>query len=295
MSESASVHWAELLPDDFRRRCEKFPIVYLPLGLCEPHGHIAALGLDLLKAEFFCAETARRFGGIVAPAQGYHIHESGFHAPWLAQFVGNTNPYLAAFPPHVMLHLFLYQLRSFALAGFHGVIAISGHAGGSQEDLRRVADSFSKNVGLPVIVKTDPEWLEGLHPGDHAGRYEISQLMAIRPDLVDLSRLRRQHEPDSGGRLALGDDAGEASIEFGRTMNEAVIAAAGKAAADLASQPWAPLALENLTYSAMETLWHEIYQTLPDWRSVQPYPDQTPPDPASRWHPYTDVREALHP
>jgi hypothetical protein len=32
---------------------------------------------------------------------------------------------------------------------------------------------------LPVIVKTDPEWIPHLHAGDHAGRYEISQLMDI--------------------------------------------------------------------------------------------------------------------
>ena len=81
MTTSTSVRWAELRPDDFRARRDACPIVYLPIGLCEPHGHIAALGLDLLKAEYFCEQAAQRFGGIVAPAQGYHIHECGFHAP----------------------------------------------------------------------------------------------------------------------------------------------------------------------------------------------------------------------
>jgi creatinine amidohydrolase len=126
MTSSTSVRWAELRPDDFRARRDACPIVYLPIGLCEPHGHIAALGLDLIKAEYFCEQAAQRFGGIVAPAQGYHIHECGFHAPWLAEVVGEENPFLGAIPPHVMLHLFLYQLRSFALAGFQGVIAVSG-------------------------------------------------------------------------------------------------------------------------------------------------------------------------
>ena len=68
---STPVRWAELRPDDFRARRDACPIVYLPIGLCEPHGHIAALGLDLLKAEYFCEQAAQRFGGIVAPAQGY--------------------------------------------------------------------------------------------------------------------------------------------------------------------------------------------------------------------------------
>jgi creatinine amidohydrolase/Fe(II)-dependent formamide hydrolase-like protein len=152
---STPVRWAELRPDDFRARRDACPIVYLPIGLCEPHGHIAALGLDLLKAEYFCEQPAQRFGGVVAPAQGYHIHECGFHAPWLAEVVGEENPFLGAIPPH----------------------------------------------------------------GDHAGRYEISQLMDIRPDLVDLSLLDRQFEANSGGRLAVGEDAAESSAAYGHTLN----------------------------------------------------------------------------
>ena len=62
--------------------------------------------------------------------------------------MGEENPLLGAIPPHVMLHLFLYQLRAFALAGFQGVIAVSGHAGGSQNDLRLVANAFTEKTGL---------------------------------------------------------------------------------------------------------------------------------------------------
>lgn len=173
------VRWADLRPDDFLRRQRALPVVYLPLGLCEPHGHVAALGLDTLKADYYCDEAARLFGGIVAPTQGYHIHECGFHRPWLDEVVGNTNPLLAGMPPQVVCYHFLYQLRSFANAGFRAVIGVSGHAGGSQNDLRRVATVFSKVAGIPVTVRTDPEW--GGYPGDHAGAYEISQLLAIHP------------------------------------------------------------------------------------------------------------------
>lgn len=290
---TATVRWAELRPDDFCARREACPVVYLPLGLCEPHGHVAPLGLDLLKAEFYCEEAARRFGGIVAPAQGYHIHECGFHAPWLAEVVGEENPLLAAIPPHVMLHLFLYQLRAFARAGFRGVIAVSGHAGGSQDDLRRVAAAFTARVGLPVVLRTDPEWIPHLHAGDHAGRYEISQLLAIRPDLVDLTLLHRGQEPGSGGRLALGDDANEATAAYGHVVNEAIIAAVGEAAARLAREPAPAVPPAALTYEATEEIWAEVHATLPDWRSVSPRPDQPAVPPGSRWHPYARVAGVL--
>ena len=49
---SPSVYWAELFPLEFEERLKACPVVYLPLGLCEPHGLISAFGLDTFKAEY---------------------------------------------------------------------------------------------------------------------------------------------------------------------------------------------------------------------------------------------------
>lgn len=291
-SSDEKVHWADLRPDDFRARQARCPVVYLPVGLCEPHGHVAALGLDLVKAGHYCAEAARRFGGIVAPAQGYHIHECGFHAPWLAETVGEENAMMAAIPPHVMARLFLYQLRAFALAGFRAVIAISGHSGGSQEDLRRVAAAFTAATKIPVTVKTDPECIPHLHRGDHAGRYEISQLLAMRPDLVDLSLLKRGREPGSGGRLALGPDAGEADVAYGRMINDAIIAAIGDLARQVAPGP-ALVEPADLTYAQTEEIWSQVAATLPEWISVSPKKGQAPAPAGSRWKVHEHVADVL--
>jgi creatinine amidohydrolase len=293
VTPAETVHWAELRPDDFRARQTRCPVVYLPIGLCEPHGHVAALGLDLLKAEYYCAEAARRFGGIVAPAQGYTIHESGFHAPWLAETVGEENAMMAGIPPHVMLRLFLYQLRAFALAGFRAIIAISGHSGGSQEDLRRVAGAFTAATKIAVIVKSDPECISELHAGDHAGRYEISQLLAINPAWVDLSLLRRGDQPGAGGRLALGDDAGEASVAFGQTINEAIIAAIGRIVIDTSVADSATIRPEHLTYAVMEKIWAELETTLPRWTSVSPKSGQALAPNGSKWKVHERVAEVL--
>jgi creatinine amidohydrolase len=285
MDGRVTVKWSELLPDEFHRRIGELPVVYLPVGLCEPHGHVAALGLDLIKAQAYCEEAARRFGGIVAPSQGYHIHECGFHAPWLEEVLGEENPLMAAIPPDLMARLFLYQLRAFANTGFGAVIAVSGHSGGSQEDLRRVGDAFEARTGVTVVVKSDPEWVEGLYQGDHAGRYELSQLMALRPDLVDLSRIARRHEPGSGGRMALGDDAADSDPEHGRAINEAIIAAIGRQVEELRPvlARWVPGPL--ISFAGAETIWREILAKGGDWKSAKPWPGQPAVSPDSRWKP----------
>lgn len=277
------VRWAELKPDEFRTRRDACPIAFLPLGLCEPHGHVAALGLDLLKAEYYCDEAARRCGGVVAPAQGYHIHETGFHARWLEEVVGEENALMAALPPDVVARTFLYQLRAFANAGFKAVIGVSGHSGGSQEDLRRIAGAFTARTRVPVIVASDPEWIPNLHSGDHAGRYEISQLLDLRPDLVDLSLLARQHEPGSGGRLAVGVDAHEATAKFGRLINEAIVEAIVGQARALADSVAALAAPVKLSFADTEAVWAAITQDIAGWTSCQPKPGQLPVSQKSRW------------
>ena len=138
-TQTSEVRWARLRPDQLRERQERLPLVYIPYGLCEPHGHIAPFGLDTLKADYYCDQAAQRFGGVVAPTQGYHIHETGFHQPWLDEVVGNEQAYLGGMPPEPVCYHFLYQLRAFANAGFRAVIGVSGHSGGSQIDLRLVA------------------------------------------------------------------------------------------------------------------------------------------------------------
>jgi creatinine amidohydrolase len=276
------VRWAELLPDEFVARREATPLVYLPFGLCEPHGHVAALGLDLIKAEWLCDEAARRYGGIVAEPLGWHIHETGYHAPWLAEVVGNENALLASVPPHVLLPMFLYQLRAFANAGFQAAVVLTGHCGGNEKDLALVATEFTAATGFPVTVLRDVDLVLGRYSGDHAGKFEVSQLMALRPDLVDLSLLTRGQEPGSGGRLALGHDAGEATTDHGQailtTMIEALQGTAQEALAG-AGRPVTPV-----SFAATEAIWARVHARRAEWATLTVWPGQPLPPESSAWY-----------
>jgi len=258
------VSWEYLLPEEFERRLAARPVVYLPLGLCEPHGHIAPFGLDTIKARYLCDESARRFGGVVAPTMAYHIHETGYHAPWLREVMGNVNPRLAALPPHVLLEAFLYQLRAFRNAGFAAAVVVSGHHGGNQEDLRTVARAFSSAYPFEVFACSDPELVEGRYRGDHAGFYEVSQLLAIAPDLIDLSRVGRPAH-DRLGRFAQNPDAGSATADDGRKILDLAIERIGEAVAGFAlaarNSPFIPM-------EAMSPLWAEIEASRASWRTL---------------------------
>ena len=256
------VRWAELKPEEFLRRLAQRPLAYLPMGMVEPHGHAVAFGLDQIKAEYLCDEAAARFGGIVAPPQTYHIHETGFHGTWLEEVVGDVNPRLGGMPPDVVMRSLLFQLRVCANAGFRAVLVVSGQ-NGAQGDLRLVADEFTKLAHVPVVVRSDPELVRGTYPGDHAGRYEISQLLHIRPDLVDMTRLGRV-ATDPLGRFAQNPDASEATAEYGERIIEAQIAKiaelADKAGLGAADQPF-------LSFDDVEPAWEAVERERSSWVS----------------------------
>ncbi|MBD2871980.1 creatininase family protein [Paenibacillus arenilitoris] len=282
--------WAELLPYEFKQRMEECPVVYLPLGLCEPHGQVSALGLDTLKAEWLCRKAAERTGGIVAPSMGYHIHETGYHAGWLEQTVGEQQPPMTSIPPDIMLAFFLYQLRSFANAGFKAVVVVSGHSGGNQEDLRQAAALFMKHVPVTVWVRSDPELVEGLFEGDHAGKYELSQLMFIRPDLVDPAARRYEGLPGYGGRLAIGHDAHEADAERGRAILEACLTGLCAEVSRIKREVKQAGKADAVSHSTVRAIWSELLQSADRWVTASPWSGQEAVSERSIWKPYEYYR-----
>lgn len=285
-AKNKKVLWSELLPFEFKQRMADCPIVYLPLGICEPHGQISAMGLDTIKAEYLCEEAARRYGGIVAPSLGYQIHEAGYHASWLEAEVGEVNPQMTGMPPFVLLYFYLYQLRAFVNAGFKAIVVISGHSGGNQEDLRSVTATFNKYVPIHSWVGSDPELVNGLFEGDHAGKYEISQLMYLRPDLIDMSRRVLESAPNSGGRLALGQDAEEASEALGKEIIEASLHTLASILTELIAKCKTSKEAEPIDYTLTELIWKKARKKQAKWKTASPFPNQTPVTKHSRWKSY---------
>jgi creatinine amidohydrolase len=287
----SKVLWSELLPSEFKKRLTECPIVYLPLGICEPHGQIAAFGLDTIKAEWLCENAARAVGGIVAPSLGYHIHESGYHARWLEETIGEENPHMTAMPPHVLLHFFLYQLRAFANAGFGGIMVVSGHSGGNQFDLRRVAEVFTRRTTIPVWVASDPELVSDLFKGDHAGKYEISQLIYLRPDLVDRNKAILAIKSGTGGSFAIGQDADQADEQLGEAIMRGCLEALIFESENMkgAASRVRRLVSLKLTFEITDNMWQEIWQARAHWRTSKPSENQTPVSSTSQWLPYENT------
>jgi hypothetical protein len=92
----------------------------------------------------------------------------------------------------------IHQMRVFDARGFHVSILLTGHHG-LEPDMRLLADFYRRSTGTPMLIRAMGDWEcinYGNYRGDHAGMCETQQLMALRPESVDLSR--REPSPIAG-------------------------------------------------------------------------------------------------
>ena len=220
-----------LRPGQFNRLKNEQPILFVPLGTVEWHERHQPLGLDGLKAHGICCRVADRTGGIVFPALFWGVDtyrtssngrilrgmdsECGFRLPGsVYQIAENTFECLLR-----------DMLKEAFSAGFEVVVLFTGHNSPVQESLiRKVALDANERAGRTVVLPTN-DWENARHEfawaGDHAAKWETSLMMALEPELVDLSILPNRPT----GLTAIGgiDPRDEASRDLGEQALEVIV------------------------------------------------------------------------
>ena len=281
------VRWERMFPDELEAAFQESPIVYLPYGLCEPHGPQDALGMDALRPHGAACLAAEEYGGIVVPPQYWHIHEQCGYGAWAYRRVGEVRPWLTAIPSWMFFKNMCYHIRTVDALGFHGAILFSGHAGPHNNDVPVLLEILQSHfavrlcsiIGLGV---TQSRFDDGKGMGGHAGRGETSLLWATDPDCVDVSRIPTVDEP--GPHFAMGDDAKRSDRRAGTLMLADLVKQLGAKAKELLEeyetlQP----THKPLTFDDVEEIWaQEIRPRLSDFSSMQDGEESPPAD--SRWY-----------
>jgi creatinine amidohydrolase len=189
--EAAKVKWEEMFPEELLEAIRKTRTCFLAYGLAEPHGPYNAIGLDWLKAYALVCRGAEAHGAVVAPPCAWHItEEPRFHGPWFSG-IGLKQPLASSIPADLFYRMVLYQIRAVDARDFHAAVFVTGHYGGNERTMRLLCEYYTRRTGSPLRMSALADWelirFED-YRGDHAGVCETSQLMALRPELVDLSR-----------------------------------------------------------------------------------------------------------
>jgi creatinine amidohydrolase len=165
------VRWERMFPDQLEAAFAETPVLYIPYGLCEPHGPQNTLGLDALKAHAICCRAARAGGGIVAPPDYWHIHEVGHYAAWARREVGEVaRKWLTAVPPWIHFKNVCYHIRAAEEIGFRAVILLTGHYGPNWQDLKTLTTLLQPRVRARLYGLPDFEAKATPHNNCYDGR-----------------------------------------------------------------------------------------------------------------------------
>ena len=230
---SEKVHHEQLLPHEFEERLTKRPVGYLPIGTLEWHGVQNALGSDFIQARGLFARAAQRFGGIVFPpiwlGPDRITGQDGGTDLVGMDTADTTTPHRQLpgscywLPKGLFLAYVENVLAQAKRAGFRCIVA-DGH-GPSRGAWGEMVDSWEKQFGLALVSATrdfSGQWRTQM---DHAGANETSIMMAVAPDLVDLSQLPSDGDvwPQGVG----GRDPRDSTPELGEELIEATLALIG--------------------------------------------------------------------
>ncbi len=283
------VRWERMFVDQLEAAFAECPLVYFTYGLCEPHGPQCALGLDALKAHAIACEAARAYGGIVAPADFWHIHELGGFGIWAHKYVGEVErSWLTAVPPWIHFKHVLYQIRAADAIGFHAAILLTGHYGPNWQDLKTLVSLVQPYCGarlyaLPDFEANQPGFDGDGASGDHAGKVETSLLWAVAPECVDLSRIPTEGAPGEDAAcasFAMGANARQASRRVGERMVQDEARWLGTQARALLDDYDRLQPTQRLrTFAQVEAVWADVVApALGQFESMKPFWDGSPAD-----------------
>ena len=183
------VHWANMKAAEIRGLKDKDAVAIVPIGSIEQHGPHLPVQVDTLLVSEVAARAARRVAEhlpiVVLPTiwsglAEHHMSLGGTLTLDLATFFG----------------LVRGIVRSVARNGLSRILLLNGH-GGNMSALNAMVGELSVELGLPIALAT--YWvpprqefariLEQQPSVAHACEAETSMLLALRPDLVAMSRL----------------------------------------------------------------------------------------------------------
>lgn len=173
------IKFEESRPKAVREMIGIMPVAYVPVGALEWHGEHDPLGLDTLKAYALCEKAAELTGGVLFPA----MHWGAFDTmPF---------PFTFNYNPRIIKSLIRQTIAQLAEWGFKVIVILSGHYPPSLiKFLIRESIRFNKH-GPPFLIGAAEQIFAtdiGYY-GDHAGMWETSLMLALRPELVDLDEM----------------------------------------------------------------------------------------------------------
>jgi len=183
MAEQKAHKHFEMTWMEFQDKVKETPFAVLPVGALEQHGPHLPIGSDVLIAEYMAERIAEATGFILLPALQYTPSFSLRNFPGTMQMSDES-----------CSQQLLEIAESLARHGIKACQAAERRLILENESIRFV------NIAVPGMQEaiqkycTSQRWHSTYA---HAEEFETSALLAIRPELVDLSKAVKEYPPKS--------------------------------------------------------------------------------------------------
>lgn len=168
-------------------RDSKWEIAVLPFGATEPHNLHLPYGTDCFQVEEIgrlACNKANTKGAraLLLPVIPFGVNTNYFHIP------GGMTPGLK---PTTLLAILRDVADSLSRQGLRKLLLLNGHGGNELKPfIRELFEEFPIFIGLVDWFRMASDLIRSTldQPGEHADELETSLVMALKPDLVDLSQ-----------------------------------------------------------------------------------------------------------
>ncbi|MEH7886362.1 creatininase family protein [Bacillus sp. JJ1609] len=206
---------------------KEFPVAILPMGATEQHGHHLPLGVDIYLAEGVSRKLSEKTGALVLPTQ-----------PFGYSWVWRDIPGTVSLQQHHVEAVIKDIAHSVARYGIKMLVLVNGHDA-NNASMKYATRELADELDIPVIylfypnlnkvmedICDSPTW----HGMVHACEFETSLMLALKPELVQMSKAVKEYpeKPRLYGKssISLGDlsksgvygDATKATKEKGEKM-----------------------------------------------------------------------------
>lgn len=217
------VRWSDLTQSGVASLRRRKPVVLVPLGAMEQHGRHLPLGTDTFLAEHVCLEAGRLTEVEVIVTPSLWLGLSGHHM----EFAGTLT--LSA---RTWIDVVDELCTSLVEQGLERILLVNGHGGNvaaANTAVLEVGRALHGRARLGAVtyfhlLRERQSEVRTSRPGGtgHAGEFETSLMLALRPDLVDMTAATACYPVGASGhvRYDLFDTSQLTSYQSFRSLSE---------------------------------------------------------------------------
>ena len=175
--------WSEFSYMGFQKAAGKTGVVVMVTGAMEAHGTHLSLATDAILPTYLAEKVAEKTNALVLPT-------IPFGDSWnFNNFAGTISV-----DPQVLTQFYASIMKGVFTHRFRHLVVLNGHGGNIPALKLAAKDATEKGERVVIIVNWWRDLAENARkiveetPGGHAAEDETSEMMYVRPDLVDISR-----------------------------------------------------------------------------------------------------------